>query len=996
MATTIGQIIVNEALPEKYRNYERTLGDSELNSLLEEIIRNDPDKYNEVASKLMRIGNKAAFEEGTTLRLSDIAPPFDRSGMYKELDRIEDKIYADKTMTDEQKRNLLSDVYSKLYAQTKKDAYASALKANNSFALQVKSKARGNEDQLSAMINTPGVYQDASGKTIPLFIRHSYADGLSPSEFWASLYGARASVISTKFATARAGELGKLFNSASVEQVVTEDDCGTPNGLPVKADDPDNVGAVLASPAGGYDAGTVITKSVLSDLKAAKVDTIAVRSPVTCNAKNGVCSHCAGIRENGKFPEIGYNLGLNSASALAERIAQGGLNMKHCIVEGTLVRMADGSKKAIENIVHGDIVLGSDMHGNVTPTKVVALYDNGIEECVRTRFIENGTQRRNNPGIILDSTDVHKILGTRVVTGQLEEKLNWVPRKLEIGKKSREFFGYTVSSFDDSGMVDEPLAMLLGVLIGDGCYTDSVSGVYLSCADDTEIDDLERTITDYDLKLHRLKYHGGIYYMVSQHSSVRGKNAVKNYLRDNGMYGKKANEKELPPSVHTWDNRSVGALIGGFIAADGCVYSTDKFGKPGVAFASTSRTLLEQIREIIHLRFGILGSRITKTSSEKTFSGNYDLLQFTVTKPSEVKKLYDNTSIPGVKRERLRRMLEAYKPGKNFVRTAFKRVEQIPIGKKHVYDIEVEHPDHLFVLANGLIVSNSGKKQQGVGYSGFDMLKRMATIPEVYRDKATVSEIDGRIEKIEKAPQGGEYVYVNDQRHYVPSGYDLLVKEGDEVEAGDQLSDGVISPADAVRLKGIGEGRRYFTERFTKAYRDSGYKTNRRNVEAVAKALINNVVVEDQDAEGQMLPGDNVSYARWAWGYKPRTNSVQAAPSKAIGKYLEQPALHYTIGTRITKRVADELNKFKVPSVLYNDQPVGVRPEMQSVVETTGQTDDWMGRLATTYIGKRLIEDVQRGAESNSQGINPYPAVAKGTTLGQWGTLGHKNEEFHY
>ena len=619
MATTIGQIIVNEALPEKYRKYDRTINEGELNSLLEDIIRNDPDKYGEVASRLMRIGNKAAVEEGTTLRLSDIAPPFDRSGMYRELDRIEDKVYADRTMTDEQKRSLLSDVYTKLYAQTKLDAYNTALKANNSFALQVKSKARGNEDQLSAMINTPGVYQDTQGRTIPFFIRHSFADGLSPAEFWAGLYGARASVISTKFATARAGELGKLFNSASVEQVVTEDDCGTPNGLPVKADDPDNVGAVLASPAGGYDAGTVITKSVLSDLKAKRVDDISVRSPTTCNAKNGVCSHCAGIRENGKFPEIGYNLGLNSASALAERIAQGGLNMKH-----------------------------------------------------------------------------------------------------------------------------------------------------------------------------------------------------------------------------------------------------------------------------------------------------------------------------------------------------------------------------------------SGKKQQGVGYSGFDMLKRMATVPEVYRDKATVSEIDGRVEKIEKAPQGGEYVYVNDQRHYVPSGYDLLVKEGQEVEAGDQLSDGVISPADAVRLKGIGEGRRYFTERFTKAYRDSGYKTNRRNVEAVAKALINNVVVEDQDSEGQMLPGDNVSYARWAWGYKPRTNSVQAAPNKAIGKYLEQPALHYTIGTRITKRVADELNKFKVPSVLYNDQPVGVRPEMKSVVETTGQTDDWMGRLATTYIGKRLVEDVQRGAESNSQGINPYPAVAKGVTLGQWGTPGHKGEEFHY
>ena len=252
MATTIGQIIVNDALPEKYRNYDRTLGADELESLLADIIKNDPDKYGEVASKLMRIGNKAAFEEGTTLRLSDIAPPFDRTGMYRRLEEVEDKIYADKTLSDDQRRDLLADVYSKLYSQTKKDAYDAALKSNNGFALQVKSKARGNQDQLSAMINSPGVYQDASGRTIPFFIRHSYADGLSPAEYWASLYGARASILSTKFATARAGELGKLFNSASVEQVVTEEDCGTPNGLPVKADDNDNIGAVLAAPAGGW------------------------------------------------------------------------------------------------------------------------------------------------------------------------------------------------------------------------------------------------------------------------------------------------------------------------------------------------------------------------------------------------------------------------------------------------------------------------------------------------------------------------------------------------------------------------------------------------------------------------------------------------------------------------------------------------------------------------------------------------------------------------
>lgn len=996
MPTTIGQIYVNEALPPEYRDYTRVMDAQAMEDILTRIAHEKPEKYKEASAALMRIGNRFAYEGGTTLRLSDLASPIDRKPLYDGIERAENAIRSSK-LSDEEKNKQLTALYEKANEAIKGDTYDSALAINNPFALQVKSRARGDKNQLASMLTTPGVYANSKGETIPMFIRHSYAEGLSPAEIWAGAYGARLGTVSTKFATRQAGELGKLLTSASIEQVVTEDDCGTVNGMPVSVDDNDNIGALLAAPAAGYDAGTPITKSVLADIKKSGAKDILVRSPITCNAKNGVCSHCAGIRETGGLPPIGYNLGTNSASALAERLAQGSLNVKHCLAEGTLVRMADGSKKAIENIVPGDIVLGSDMGGNVTPTKVVALYDNGIEECIRTRFIENGTQRSSNPGIILDSTDIHKILGTRVVFGQLEEKFNWIPRKLEVGRRSREFFGYTVSSFNDAGLIRERLAMLIGALLGDGCYTKAVHGIYLSCADDTEISDIQTTLTGIDLHIARMSYHDGIYYRVSQSRTVKGNNIIKNYLVKHGMYGKKAWEKELPDIVHSWDNFSVGSLIGGFIATDGSVYASDRSGKPGISFCSTSRKLLEQIKELIGLRFGVLGSAITNVGSHGSFKGSHDKYQFTVTKPFEVKKLYDSVSIPGVKRERLRRMLEAYEPGRCFVHTAFKRVEQTPIGRRHVYDIEVEHPDHLFVLANGLIVSNSGKKNKGAGqYQGFEMIKRMATVPKQYPDRATVAELDGKIDKIVNAPQGGKYVIIGDQKHYVPSGYELMVKEGDTVEAGDQLSDGVINPYDAVRLKGIGEGRRYFANRFTQAFRDSGYKVNRRNVEAVAKALINNVVVENEDAEAQMLPGDTVTYGRWSWGYKPRPNSTQVSPKAAIGQYLEQPALHYTIGTRITKKVADELNKFKVQNVLANKTPVGVRPEMQSVVATTGNKGDWMARLGTTYLGKRLVEDAQMGSESNVHGVNPYPGIAKGTELGQWGTFGHRNEPFTY
>lgn len=996
MPTTIGQIYVNEALPPEYRDYSRVMGASEMKAVLTDIAKNRPDKYREVSAALMRVGNKFAYEGGTTLRLSDIAPPIDRRPLYAGLDRAENAIRSSK-LSDEEKTAKLRQLYEKAYEAVKGDTYDTAIASNNPFAIQVKSKARGNQDQLSAMVSTPGVYANSKGETIPMFIRHSYAEGLSPAEIWAGAYGARTGVVSTKFSTRQAGELGKLLTSASIEQVVTEDDCGTVNGMPASADDNDNIGALLAAPVAGYDAGTVITKSVLSDIRKAGEKDILVRSPITCGAKNGVCSHCAGVRETGGLPPIGYNLGTNSASALAERLAQGSLN---CLAEGTLVRMADGSTKPIERIVPGELVLGSDVHGNVRPTRVVHWYDNGMQPCVRTTFTENGTQHRKGRNIVLDSTIIHKLLCTRVVSGQKDEALNWTPRVLPVGTKSREFFAYTVSSFDDTGLVDEPLAMLIGALLGDGCYTKSVGGVHISCADDTEIDDLNDTLSGFDIRIKRLKYHDGIYYRVSQSRPRSGRNEIKNYLVKHGMYGKRANEKELPSVVHSWSNKSVGALIGGLIATDGSVYSSDSNGKPGVSFASTSRRLVEQVKDLLILRFGIVGSKITKTGHAGDNLRKFDQYQFTITKPNEVRKLASVVSIPGVKRERLHRMLDEYKPSGKTVHTAFRRVSQVGIGIRHVYDIEVDCPDHIFLLGNGLIVSNtkhSGKKIKGKGhYQGFDMIKRMATVPKNYADRATVSELDGTVEKIVNAPQGGHFVVVGGQRHYVPADYDILVKEGDSVEAGDQLSDGVISPADAVRLKGIGEGRRYFANRFTQAFRDSGYAVNRRNVEAVAKALINNVVVENEDAEAQMLPGDTVTYGRWSWGYKPRPNSTQVSPKAAIGQYLEQPALHYTIGTRITKKVADELNKFKVQNVLANKIPVGVRPEMQSVVATTGNKGDWMARLGTTYLGKRLVEDAQMGSESNVHGVNPYPGIAKGTEFGQWGTPGHRDGPFTY
>ena len=602
MITTIGQVMVNKALPEEFRDPNRVMDKTETDKILGEVAHKYPERYREISHQLVELGRNASFDEGVTLRLSDIRGPVNIQPLLQDLRKKEQTIRKDRQMPQQDKDEALETLYGETQQAIQKLTMDASLASGNPFALQVKAKARGNPSQLTALLSTPGVYQDAKDRTIPVFINRSYAQGLDPHEYWAATYGARKGVLSSKFATRKAGYLGKLLGMAVMDSVVAESDCGTPYGIPVPASDKDNIGSVLARPVAGFPAGTVVSHNIMAKLQKDKVDQIVVRSPITCGTHKGMCQQCAGQRESGDFPEIGYHIGLNAASALAEQIAQSSLNVKH-----------------------------------------------------------------------------------------------------------------------------------------------------------------------------------------------------------------------------------------------------------------------------------------------------------------------------------------------------------------------------------------SGKKSSGdVTYAGFDVIKNLATVPKTFPDTATVSEVGGRVQSIKEAPQGGYHIDVGDHQHYVNPGMALKVKEGDEVEAGDQLSDGVVSPADAVRLKGIGEGRRYFATRMTQAFRETNMGAHRRNAEVLARSVVNHVQINDPDAAGEHLPGDVVTYQNWAHGYRPRPTATRMAPQKSIGKYLEEPALHYTVGTQVTRSVADTLAKHGTHDLLVHQDPVGVDPTMISVVNTPEYSDDWMARLSSSYLKTRLLEDVHSGAVSNPHGTNPLPGMARG------------------
>lgn len=334
------QLLVNQLLPPDLRDYTRSYDAKSLGKLLAQVAEKYPDRYAEIAKGISDIGRMATYRQGESLTISDLQPPFDREGVLAKMDT---EIAAARKLAKndaefEQARDRIWTKYSDDIEKLTADA---AMKSGNNLAYSVVSGARGKNAQLKAMIATPGVYTDYRDRVIPIFARRSFSEGLRPAEYFASTFGARKSVISTKVGTAKGGDLGKQAAQVASHLVVTTKDCGTTNGIDLDPDDSSLRGRVLAQKVGGLPAGTVIDRHALAELRKHK-GKVLVRSAMTCTAEHGLCARCHGARMNGILPTIGESVGVSAVQALTEPVTQGALSSKHTAGQGSTKKTYSG------------------------------------------------------------------------------------------------------------------------------------------------------------------------------------------------------------------------------------------------------------------------------------------------------------------------------------------------------------------------------------------------------------------------------------------------------------------------------------------------------------------------------------------------------------------------------------------------------------------------------------------------------------------------------
>ena len=198
------------------------------------------------------------------------------------------------------------------------------------------SGARGSKNQIRQIGGMRGLMANATGKTIEIPIKANFREGLSVLEYFLSSNGARKGLADTALRTADSGYLTRRLVDVSYNVIVREDDCGTEEGIEVKAftDGKEIIEKLkdrivgrtalndIADPATGeliVEQDEEISENAAQRIEDAGIESVAIRSVMTCRSKSGVCAKCYGRNlATGESVNIGEAVGIQAAQSIGE------------------------------------------------------------------------------------------------------------------------------------------------------------------------------------------------------------------------------------------------------------------------------------------------------------------------------------------------------------------------------------------------------------------------------------------------------------------------------------------------------------------------------------------------------------------------------------------------------------------------------------------------------------------------------------------------------
>ena len=224
LKTTIGQIMVNDALPAELRDYTRALDSKGSAALMQIIAQNHPEKYKDISKKLFDIGRDVSYNSGGfSFGLKDLRESAHSVGAKAKLQTAIDVIMRNSKLDENTRNSSIVDLLNNAQSGMEKGIFDDSLREGNQLARQIQSGSRGKPMNLKSLRGGDLLYTDHHDNAIPIPVFSSYSKGLNPAEYFAGAFGARKGVADTKFATMDAGFFSKQLNQIGHRMVVGAD-----------------------------------------------------------------------------------------------------------------------------------------------------------------------------------------------------------------------------------------------------------------------------------------------------------------------------------------------------------------------------------------------------------------------------------------------------------------------------------------------------------------------------------------------------------------------------------------------------------------------------------------------------------------------------------------------------------------------------------------------------------------------------------------------------
>src|SRR5213593_3533405 len=359
--TTAGRVVFNEIWPEQLGFFNKPAGKKQLSDIIWRCYQiAGPAETVATLDKLKELGFTEATKAGISIGISDMIIPKEKQteleNAYKQIRQVEQQ-YRKGIITDGERYNKIIDIWTHAGDEISSVMFRTlehneGRKELNPVYLMVDSGSRGNRQQVRQLAGMRGLMAKPSGEIIERPITSNFREGLTVLEYFISTHGARKGLADTALKTADSGYLTRKLVDAAQDVIINAEDCGTVNGIVVRSIYEGDAEVVdlaqriigrvscetIADPVDKkkkiVKANQYIDEKIAAELQRIGVESLKIRSVLTCECGRGVCAMCYGRNlATGQFVKLGEAVGIIAAQSIGEPGTQ--LTMRTFHIGGT-------------------------------------------------------------------------------------------------------------------------------------------------------------------------------------------------------------------------------------------------------------------------------------------------------------------------------------------------------------------------------------------------------------------------------------------------------------------------------------------------------------------------------------------------------------------------------------------------------------------------------------------------------------------------------------